>query len=253
MDDLPILAWLIALPGIFIGGFVSGLAGFGTALFGLGFLLYALPPEPAVAVILALSLVSIAQGLWTVRRSLRMHFTHMLRYLLPAILGVPVGSALLAHVSPTGIKVFIGLVFLAYGTAFSFLRTAPRIETDNLAVDSGVGFIGGVLGGMAGLAGAFATIWSSMKPWSKEMTRAILQPHNFIILLLSALWLARRGVYTAEVLNFTLYCLPALVAGTLTGLFFYRRLDDKAFKTALIRLMFAAGILILLNEARLGF
>lgn len=251
MPELPLLSWVVAMAGVFLGGFVSGLAGFGTALFALGFLLYVLPPEPAVAVILLLSLVSISQGLWTVRRSIGPNLPQMLRFLIPAIFGIPLGSMLLAYVSPTALRIFIGVVFVAYASAFTLLARAPRIEKDSLSVDAVVGFTGGVLGGMAGLAGAFATIWSTLKPWPKDMTRAILQPHNFIILALSTLWLGRRGVFTPEVWGVTAACLPALVAGTLSGLFLYRRLDDAGYKTALVRLMFAAGFLIILNEARL--
>ncbi len=251
MPDLPPLSWAVAFTGVFLGGFVSGLAGFGTALFALGFLLYVLPPEPAVAVILLLSLVSISQGLWTIRHAIVPNAAHMLRFLIPALFGIPVGSMLLAYVSPTALKLFIGVVFLTYGAAFVLLAQKPRVVPDSLPVDAAVGFVGGVLGGMAGLAGAFATLWSSLKPWPKDKTRAILQPHNFAILALSALWLSRRGVFTGEVLAFSAACLPVLVAGTLTGLSLYRRLNDVAYKTALVRLLFVAGALILANEIRL--
>ena len=40
------------------GGFINGLAGFGTALFALGFLLQILPPVQAVGLVLVLSVIS---------------------------------------------------------------------------------------------------------------------------------------------------------------------------------------------------
>ena len=55
------------------GGFINGLAGFGTALFSLGFLLQILPPVQAVGLVLILSVFSGLQGLWIVRQQIFEH------------------------------------------------------------------------------------------------------------------------------------------------------------------------------------
>ena len=54
--------------GAIAGGFINGLAGFGTALFSLGFWLQIMPPQQAVALVLAMSVLSGIQGLILVRR-----------------------------------------------------------------------------------------------------------------------------------------------------------------------------------------
>ena len=50
--------------GAACGGFVNGLAGFGTALFALGFWLHIMPPMQAVAISLAVSISTGVQGVW---------------------------------------------------------------------------------------------------------------------------------------------------------------------------------------------
>ena len=52
------------------GRFVNGLAGFGTALFSLGWLLQVMPPQQAVAIALVCSLVTGVPGVWQVRHSI---------------------------------------------------------------------------------------------------------------------------------------------------------------------------------------
>ena len=52
------------------GGFVNGLAGFGTSLFALGWLLQVMPPREAVAIALACSIATGVPGIWAVRRSI---------------------------------------------------------------------------------------------------------------------------------------------------------------------------------------
>ena len=51
-------AYALLFLGAFAGGFVSGLAGFGTALMALGIWLYVLPPSLAVPLVLICSVVA---------------------------------------------------------------------------------------------------------------------------------------------------------------------------------------------------
>ena len=52
------LAFVLLILGALAGGFVSGLAGFGTALMALGIWLYALTPAVAVPLVLISSIVA---------------------------------------------------------------------------------------------------------------------------------------------------------------------------------------------------
>ena len=60
--------YAILLAGALAGGFVSGLAGFGTALMALGIWLYILPPAVAVPLVLICSIssqISTLPSMWT--------------------------------------------------------------------------------------------------------------------------------------------------------------------------------------------
>ena len=69
------------------GGFVNGLAGFGTGLFALGWLLQVMPPHEAVAIVVACSVLVSLPGVWKVRRHVSL--ARQARFLLPALLGMP--------------------------------------------------------------------------------------------------------------------------------------------------------------------
>lgn len=60
----------LLIAGAAAGGFVSGLAGFGTALFALGWWLQVMPPVQAVSIVLFMSVVSGLQGMLVVRRDI---------------------------------------------------------------------------------------------------------------------------------------------------------------------------------------
>lgn len=66
--SVELIVWLVV--GAAAGGFINGLAGFGTALMSLGVWLQLMPPWQAVAVVAAMSTASGVQSLWLIRRGL---------------------------------------------------------------------------------------------------------------------------------------------------------------------------------------
>lgn len=240
------LAMLVA--GAFAGGLINGLAGFGTALFALGFWLQVLPPEQAVAIVVVMSVISGLQGMWVVRRDIRSQPRRLARFLLPALVGVPLGVQLLSTISADTLKLLIGAFLLLYGGFFTLRRNLPEFTRPTPLADAAIGFAGGVLGGAASLSGALPTMWCAMRPWPKGETRAVLQPYNVAVLGLAVVFFATSGLYTRDTLLLIALALPATLIGAQLGLALFRRLNDTQFRRLLIGLMFVSGSLMLLNQ-----
>jgi len=66
---LPYEYFIYLALGAAAGGFINGLAGFGTALLALGFWLQIMSPIAAVSTSLIMSVVSGPQGAWLVRNN----------------------------------------------------------------------------------------------------------------------------------------------------------------------------------------
>lgn len=238
---------LFVVAGALAGGFINGLAGTGTALFALGFFLVALEPVSAVAVVSLMSVLTGLQGLWEVREALGRNVPRLLRFIVPGLAGVPVGILLLSHIDAETLKLIIAALLVVYGGFFSFRRNLPRFERRTPVLDSGVGLIGGILGGMAALSGALVVIWCSMRPWPKAETRAVLQPFNVSVLLTTTTMLWWRGAYTSTTLTAFLIALPMSLLAAQAGLLVFRRISDTTFRRLLIGLSLLLGLGILLN------
>lgn len=230
------------LLGAFAGGFVNGLAGTGTALFALGFLLVALEPVNAVAVVTLMSVVTGMMGLWEVRAALKVNVARLMRFILPGLVGVPVGIALLSYINTETLKLIIAALLIVYGGYFSLRANLPRFDRRTPVLDAGVGLTGGILGGMAGLSGALASIWCSMRPWPKAETRAVLQPFNVAILSLTAVMLWGRGAYDNTTTTAFLIALPVSLLSAQIGLLVFRRVSDNMFRRLLIGLSLLLGL-----------
>ena len=130
----------ILAAGAALGGFVNGLAGFGTALFALGFWLQILPPLEAVSLVAIMSVVSGLQGVWVVRRSVLDQRARLARFVVPALFGIPAGIAALSIFPSLVIKLVIAAMMILYGGFFSLRSALPRFERPTPVADSFVGF-----------------------------------------------------------------------------------------------------------------
>lgn len=235
--------------GAAAGGFMNGLAGFGTALFSLGFFLQVMPPAQAVAIVLFLSVLSGVQGVWLVRASILSQPYRLARFLVPGLIGIPFGVASLSILDPKGLKLVIAAFLILYGSFFLARANLPKFDRRTPVIDSGIGFVGGVLGGAAALSGALPTMWCAMRPWAKSETRAVLQPYNVVILGVSAVLFAFKGIYTWETLTYVAIATPLTMISAQIGIVTYKQLTDIGFRRLLIGLMFVSGIILMMREA----
>ena len=238
----------ILAAGAALGGFVNGLAGFGTAMFALGFWLQILPPLEAVSLIAIMSVISGLQGVWVVRRSVLDNPRRLARFLVPALFGIPAGIAALSIFPPLVIKLVIAAMMILYGGFFSLRSALPRFERPTPVADSVIGFLGGVLGGAASLSGALPTMWCSMRPWPKAEIRAVLQPFNVIVLGFTAVGFAIKGVYSLDTLKLIAVTLPVTLTFAQIGIITFKRLHDDQFRRLIIALMFVSGTVLLARE-----
>src|ERR1041385_4716285 len=111
-------AYALLFAGALAGGFVSGLAGFGTALMALGIWLYILPPSVAVPLVLICSVVAQSATLPSMWKSFDL--TLVWPFLIGGLLGVPLGTMLVAHADPNVFKLTVGVLLLAFPTALYF-------------------------------------------------------------------------------------------------------------------------------------
>jgi uncharacterized membrane protein YfcA len=229
----------------FSGGFVNGLAGFGTSLFALGWLLQVMPPREAVAIALACSIATGVPGVWQVRRNIDARRLGV--FLVPALLGIPLGLVALDLIDAQLLSLFVGTMLLVYGGYFAFRRNLPSIAGRWLGLEAGIGFVGGVLGAMAGLSGALPSMWLAMRPWPKGTQRGILQPFNMVILTLAAGLLAFDGGFGGSVPFNLALTLPASAIGAALGLWLFSKLSDYGYRRLLIGLMLISGLSLLMR------
>jgi uncharacterized membrane protein YfcA len=233
------ITFALLLFGALAGGFVSGLAGFGTALVALGIWLYALPPSVAVPLVLISSIVAQTSALVSVWRSI--DFRLVWPFLVGGLAGVPLGTLMIADADPRVFKLSIGVLLLVFPAALYFNRTPIIPRFGGRMADGLIGFAGGILGGLAGLSGPLPTLWANLRGWGKDERRGVFQIFNWTMVTASLCLQAGAGFVGVEVLKLAALAFPATLLGAWIGARAYHALSDRNFRDVVLGLLFLSG------------
>ena len=229
----------IFLLATFTGALIAGVTGFAFGLVVAALWLHILSPIQTATLIIAFGLI--VQGYAVIRLRHALNWRRLWPFILGAAFGVPAGVAVLGWADPAHVRAATGAFLIVY-SVYALLRpTLKPVEHGGAAADTGVGFLNGVLGGMTGLAGILVTIWCGLRGWPKDEQRAVFQPAAVAIFAMSAAWLGAKGALSGDTAMLFLIGLPALALGTWLGFKLYGRLDEAAFRKAVLVLLLISG------------
>ena len=219
MENITLELLLYLAAGAALGGYVNGLAGFGTGLMSLGIWLQVMTVEQAVPVVAAMSVASGVQSLWLTRQGVKTGLYRLPRFLVPALIGLPVGAWLLNWIDAAHLKLAVAFFMLFY-TAFFLLR------------------------------GKLSKAFTKERPvsWDKFQTSAVLRPYNVVILTLAFVWYLVAGHVSFMTWIFTAIAFPVTLIFSCLGVATFRRLTDTMFRNVLVALMVVSAFSILARE-----
>jgi uncharacterized protein len=226
----------------FVASFTSGLAGFAFGLVALGLWLHFLEPAVAGPLVVLGSLLGQLITTFTMRRSFRPDLVWP--FIVGGALGVPLGVLVLKYAEPGPLRRGFGIFLVAYA-AYALLRPRmkPVLAGGRLA-DGGVGMVGGVMGGIAGLSGAIPVLWCDLRGWGKELARGVYQPFNIAMHTLALTGMAIAGLLDSRVWTAFAFCVPGILIGTWLGLKLYAHVDDRQFRVIVLWLVLASGVVL---------
>ncbi len=244
LPDSSTLAFLLL--GALAAGFVTGFAGFGTALVASGFWFHVLPPVIVPPMVVIASVTGQLIALAGVRP--KFDWKRAAPYLIGGALGVPLGVAALTQASPELLRLSVGVFLICY--AASQLGGLTRLYIGSWGgrpSDAAVGIGGGILGGFAGLSGPLPLIWLQLRGGPSIEQRAVYQPFNLVILAMAAAGMAAAGRVDGAVLQSLLLAVPGTALGAWLGARLYRKASEKTFRTVVLALLLLSGALLVVE------
>jgi hypothetical protein len=234
---------VVVVAGALIAGFVNGLSGTGYALVALGFWLHAMSPATAAPLAAICAVGGHIQSLPRIWHGVR--WPRLWPLLLGGLIGVPLGTALLDWVAVQPLKLAVGLLLIAYCAWVVFMRRPPLVRGGGRVADGIVGFVGGVMGGVASLSGPAPMVWAQLRGLPKDELRGVNQPYNMSILAAAVVSAAVGGLVDRRLLVWAAFCLPATVIGAHLGLALYGRVNETQFRRIVLALLGLSGLTLI--------
>ena len=92
------------------------------------------------------------------------------------------------------------------------------------------------------MPGAAPTIWCNLCGMPKDEQRGVVQPYIMIMQCIAIVLLLGSGGFSRATLLDTMAGLPALVAGTVIGIYLFRRASPGSYRRVVLSILFAGGI-----------
>jgi uncharacterized protein len=238
VGDWATLALILA--GALAGGFVNGLTGFGTALTGLPMWLQAVEPLIAAQLASACSVLGHLTTLPTIWRAV--DWRRLAPMLIAGLIGVPIGTWVLPFIPLNTFKMAIGAILMIYCSFMLFVAGRVQLAAGGRGAEAAVGFVGGILGGIAALSGVLPTIYASLKGWPKVERRVFFQAFNLTLLTAMLVASLVQGLVGMRFLIALAVAVPGTLAGSWAGVRLYRRLDDRRFERVVLFVLLLSGL-----------
>jgi uncharacterized protein len=233
----------------FVATLVRSTFGFGESLVAVPLLALVVPIDVAVPLAVLLSVMVALIAVIQDRASILFDSAKWL--IAFAILGIPVGLAVLVYASEFWVRIVLGALIIAFSVYAIANRRLPHLESDHKGWLFASGFLSGVLGGAYGLNGPPLVVYGNLRQWSPQQFRATLQAYFLPASVLGLVGYSVNGLVGATVLRDFAICLPATIPAVFLGRYLNAKLDGRAFYTYVYCGLIVIGMTLIAVTLRL--
>ncbi len=173
-----------------------------------------------------------------IRNFRKINFNQIKKLIIFSILGIPIGVIYLSHTYEIIVKTILALTILIF--AIAKLLNTEKFQIKSQKYDLIFGLTSGILGGAYNTNGPPIIIYGTLKKWTPEQFRIILQgiflPTNLFIIISHGI----AGLWTYTVITHFLYSLPLITLAFLIG----RKLNKIIATEKFIKIIYIILILI---------
>ena len=243
--DIDLTGWIVvALCAMLVGIAKTGIPGIGILV--VPMMAMVLPARKSTGILLGILILADLFAILYHRRNAR--WSHVIRLLPAAFAGIVAGFFGLRYVDDQQLKPIIGAIVLVM-LGVNYWRTRAGGEDAPVQAQwwfaAGLGFIAGVTTMMANAAGPIMIIYLLAMRLPKIEFVGTGAWFFFIVNWLKVPLSAKLDLMTIESVKFDLMMLPFIAVGAVAGIFFLKRIPQKAFSTVVQILAVAAAIRLL--------
>jgi uncharacterized membrane protein YfcA len=235
------LTLLVIAAGVFLAGMVNGATGLGFSIVAGASL--ALLLDAKLAIVMLSLMVPLVSGLQFLRHRAEVKQSRrILPLFVGAILGVPLGTYLLAVLPGHTITLILGLFTLFYVATSVFQVRFKVMPGAERVLSPLVGFLGGISSGAVGVAGPLLASYLLAIDLAASTFVFSLSVMFMTNSLLRVVGLVGLGQITPGLAGLSMLLYVPAVLGLQIGMWLQGRLPKRTFQRAVLAVLFVAGL-----------
>ena len=239
--------WVLAF-GAAVAGLVQGISGFAFAMVAMSIWVWGVNPQ--MAAVMAVFGGWTGQVVSAIRVRRGWHVGLLWPFVLGSAVGIPIGTRLLPLLDPNRFKLVLGSLLVVCCSAMLATAQLPSIKHGGRLADAGVGLLGGVMAPLSGFSGLAPALWCTLRGYTKDEHRAVLQNFNLVVLSATLASLVWSGRVHTDMLPRMAIVAASLVLPAVWGSKLYIGMSAAAFRKGVLLLLILAGAVMLVAALR---
>jgi len=240
MESLPLWSqyWIIAFLIVLFASMIQGMTGFGAGLLVGPVLTLFLEPKLVVLIIMFTGIANLLFVVHNARRHI--YAARALPLIIPAIIGVPLGTYILHEVASSVTSLAIACISIIFSMVLlmGYYRPIKR----EAAASLGFGFMSGVMSAAVGMGGPPLVLFLSNQRWPKEIFRGTTAILFLLTGTLSIILYVIAGIATYSRVISGASLIPAGIIGFFVGNILFQRVSAMIFLKISLSLILVAGL-----------
>jgi len=234
--------WVLGV-GAAIAGLVQGISGFAFAMVAMSIWVWGVEPSMAAAMAVFGGFTGQLMSVIRVRRG--WHLALLWPFVVGSVVGIPIGTLLLPLLDANRFKVVLGSLLVLCCSAMLATARLPHFTKGGRFADAIVGLIGGVMAPLSGFSGLAPALWCTLRGYTKDAHRAVMQNSNLIVLgaTLASLFVSGR-VNPGQAPQMAVVA-GSLIIPSIYGSKIYIGMSPVAFRNSVLWLLVLAGAVML--------
>ena len=223
---------------------IQTMTGFGFSLFAVPIMSMVIPTEAAVVIAASLSTLTSGGQAWSERH--HRDGSTVVRIVLAALLGMPLGLYVLAFTTSQQLKFGLAVVIVAF--LIINLR-GIRLDHASKPVDLTAGFVAGVLSTSLSTTGPPLAMALHARHLTAPVFRGTIASILSVLGVISVVLFAVTGHFTREILVALVVVIPAMVVGFFIGHRLRTHIDQNVFRRLVTLLLAMTAVVTLVSAA----
>ncbi len=123
----------------------------------------------------------------------------------------------------------------------------PAVRWGGRGADAVAGLVGGVMGGLAGLAGPAPTLWMTLRGWERDVQRGMIQAFLIVVQAAGLVGFAAAGLLTPAFWHMAAWTVPCVFLPSLLGTALYGRFSADGFRRLVLGLLAVTGVTLVVG------